>query len=162
MCSEKRERAGTYTWYILVNLLASAIDGADWPSALHFRLIRIAMHLAIVIGPSASALTALKKRLVANLSAKWQLSVAKLSTKRTFSLAKWGFYQLQMAGWRPIFELWFSSSSHSPSFSKTTATAVIIHSLGSDLYHSQLCCFTNLNLKKAAVHVTHQQLNMMW
>ena len=37
---------------------------------------------------SASALSALKKSLVANLSAKRQLSVAKLSAKRIFSLAK--------------------------------------------------------------------------
>ena len=40
---------------------------------------------------SASALSALKKSLVANLSAKRQLSVAKLSAKRIFSLAKWDF-----------------------------------------------------------------------
>ena len=40
---------------------------------------------------SASALSALKKSLVANLSAKRQLSVAKLSAKRIFSLAKRDF-----------------------------------------------------------------------
>ena len=40
---------------------------------------------------SASALSALKKSLVANLSAKQQLSVAKLSAKRIFSLAKRDF-----------------------------------------------------------------------
>ena len=39
----------------------------------------------------ASALSALKKSLVANLSAKRQLSVAKLSAKRIFSLAKRDF-----------------------------------------------------------------------
>ena len=40
---------------------------------------------------SASALSALKKSLVANLSAKRQLSVANLSTNRIFSLAKRDF-----------------------------------------------------------------------
>ena len=40
---------------------------------------------------SASALSALKKSLVANLSAKRQLSVAKLSAKRNVSLAKRDF-----------------------------------------------------------------------
>ena len=40
---------------------------------------------------SASALSALKKSLVANLSTKRQLSVAKLSAKRIFSLAKRDF-----------------------------------------------------------------------
>ena len=40
---------------------------------------------------STSALSALKKSLVANLSAKRQLSVAKLSAKRIFSLAKRDF-----------------------------------------------------------------------
>ena len=40
---------------------------------------------------SASALSALKKILVANLSAKRQLSVAKLSAERIFSLAKRDF-----------------------------------------------------------------------
>ena len=40
---------------------------------------------------SASALSALKKSLVANLSAKRQLSVSKLSAKRIFSLAKRDF-----------------------------------------------------------------------
>ena len=40
---------------------------------------------------SASALSALKKSLVANLSAKRQLSVAKLSAKRIFSHAKRDF-----------------------------------------------------------------------
>ena len=40
---------------------------------------------------SASALSALKKSLVASLSAKRQLSVAKLSAKRIFSLAKRDF-----------------------------------------------------------------------
>ena len=40
---------------------------------------------------SASALSALKKSLVANLSAKRQLSVAKLSAKRIFLLAKRDF-----------------------------------------------------------------------
>ena len=40
---------------------------------------------------SASALSALKKSLVANLSTKQQLSVAKLSAKRIFSLAKRDF-----------------------------------------------------------------------
>ena len=40
---------------------------------------------------SSSALSAFKKRLVANLSAKLQLSVAKLSTKGIFSLAKRDF-----------------------------------------------------------------------
>ena len=42
-------------------------------------------------GQSASALSALKKSLVANLSAKRQLSVAKLSAKRNVSLAKRDF-----------------------------------------------------------------------
>ena len=40
---------------------------------------------------SASALSALKKSLVANLSAKRQLSIAKLSANRIFSLAKRDF-----------------------------------------------------------------------
>ena len=40
---------------------------------------------------SSSALSAFKKRLAANLSAKLQLSVAKLSTKGIFSLAKRDF-----------------------------------------------------------------------
>ena len=67
--------------------------------------------------------------------------------KHFFSLAEWVFLAKngRMAA---DFELWFSSSSHSPSFSKTTASTVSIHSLGSDLYNSQLCCFTNLNIKK--------------
>ena len=43
-------------------------------------------------GWSALALSALKKNLVANLSAKRQLSVAKLSTKTIFSLAKRDFF----------------------------------------------------------------------
>ena len=50
---------------------------------------------------SSSALSALKKSLVANLSAKRQLSVAKLSRlKGFFSLAKRDFL---VPGWRPIF-----------------------------------------------------------
>ena len=46
---------------------------------------------------SASALSSLKRSLVANLSAKRQLSVAKLSAKRMFSLAKRDF--LVANGW---------------------------------------------------------------
>ena len=48
-------------------------------------------HVRSASALSASALSALKKSLVANLSAKRQLSVAKLSAKRIFSLAKRDF-----------------------------------------------------------------------
>ena len=78
----------------MVDLLANTIDaaGPERPTPLHLgptktRLPRtLRDHVR-----SASALSALKNSLVANLSAKWQLSVAKLSAKRIFSLAKRDF-----------------------------------------------------------------------
>ena len=62
------------------------LPGLDWQS-----LPRPSALAAITFGPHRSALSALKKSLVANLSAKRQLSVAKLSTERIFSPAKRDF-----------------------------------------------------------------------
>ena len=64
--------------------------GPERPTPLHLGPTKTATHLASHV-ESASALSALKKSLVASLSAKRQLSVAKLSAKRIFSLAKRDF-----------------------------------------------------------------------
>ena len=58
---------------------------------------------------SASALSALKKSLVANLSAKRQLSVAKLSAKSIFPLAKRNFFSRKWPDGGRFFEPWFFS-----------------------------------------------------
>ena len=74
-----------------VGLFANTIDGPERPTPLHLsRQRRLPKTLRDHVR-SASALSALKKSLVANLSAKRQLSVAKLSAKRIFSLAKRDF-----------------------------------------------------------------------
>ena len=70
-----------------MGLLANTIDGPERPTPLHLGPTKtLRDHVR-----SSSALSALKKSLVANLSAKRQLSVAKLSAKRIFSLAKRDF-----------------------------------------------------------------------
>ena len=75
-----------------VDLLTNMIDGARTANSLASWTDKDChAPCTITFGPAASALSTLKKSLVANLSAKWQLSVAKLSTKRIFSLAKRDF-----------------------------------------------------------------------
>ena len=73
-----------------VGLLANTIDGPERPTPLHLGPTKTSAKDRDHVR-SASALSALKKSLVANLSAKRQLSVAKLSAKRIFSLAKRDF-----------------------------------------------------------------------
>ena len=67
---------------------------------------------------SASALSALKKSLVANLSAKRQLAVAKLFTKRILSLAKQDFLVAngRMAADFSSPDIWSASSPRSPAW----------------------------------------------
>ena len=76
--------------------------GPGRPIPLHLGPTKTATHLArscsVRIG-----IVRFEKSLVANLSAKRQLSVTKLPCKRIFSLANWDFFYSQMAGWRPIF-----------------------------------------------------------
>ena len=73
-----------------MGLLANTIDGPERPTPLHLGTTKTSAKDRDHVR-SASALSALKKSLVANLSAKRQLSVAKLSAKRIFSLAKRDF-----------------------------------------------------------------------
>ena len=74
-----------------MGLLANMIDGPERPTPLHLGPTKTSAKALRDHVRSASALSALKKSLVANLSAKRQLSVAKLSAKRIFSLAKRDF-----------------------------------------------------------------------
>ena len=86
--------------YVSVNLLTNTIDGPERPTPLYLGPTKTATHLAQSRSVRIT-LSALKKCVVANLSAKGQLSGAKLSTKRIFSLAKRDVL-VAMAGWRPI------------------------------------------------------------
>ena len=75
-----------------VDLLPNTIDGARTANSVPCILDRQRLPRTLRDHvESASALSALKKSLVASLSAKPQLSVAKLSAKRIFSLSKRDF-----------------------------------------------------------------------
>ena len=74
-----------------VDLLANTIDGPERPTPLHLGPTKtsakdLARSRSVCIG-----VVRFEKSLVDNLSAKRQLSVAKLSAKRIFSLAKQDF-----------------------------------------------------------------------
>ena len=83
-------RGGTKTPGL--DLLANAIDGPERPTPLHLKPTKTATHLAHARSRSVRiGVVRFEKYLVAILSAKRQLSVAKLSAKRIFSLAKRDF-----------------------------------------------------------------------
>ena len=78
-------------WIYTRNYSQTRSTGSERPTPMHLGPTKTATHLARfrrVQSAYSSALSALKKCLVANLSAKRQLSVAKLSAKRNVSLAK--------------------------------------------------------------------------